>query len=203
MKDKHREEIFNLRFSSQASLPPPPSPFSFEAKGSDNLSPVGVSDVFSSPVLFLEESSPTPIIARSVSMDPVEKSNEIKSLTNRLTSVISHRNELLNTIESCNIHIQELHGSLKVREEREAELLNKLAEKDMLLGLLTEQLQRFAFHAYKKYAVLYVKIYFFHRQVFWRSKKLLGSIFKYECNVSGEQTSNFRRAVSRQFFLNE
>ena len=158
LEDKHQEEIINLRFSLQASLLPPPSPFSFQAKESDNLSPVGVSDVNSSPVLFLDERSPIPNIARSISMDPVEKSNEIKSLTNRLTSVISHRNELLNTIESCNSHIQELQDNLKLREDREAELLNKLAEKDMLLGLLTEQLQRFV--AFFQIVCIYLNSFF-------------------------------------------
>ena len=143
LENKHPEDTDNLRFSLQTSLNPPSSPFNFSTKGIDNLSPVGVSDVYSSPILFLEDRSPTPLVSRSVSMDPTEKSNEIKSLTNRLTSVISHRNELLNTIESCNNHIQELQDSLKERENREAELLNKLAEKEMLMGLLAEQLERY------------------------------------------------------------
>ena len=123
MGEKHVEEISNLKAQLQNSALP-----CNYAK--ENHSPVGVSDA---PIFLDLVPDYSPLATNNLNGNKAavisdKLSTEVKSLTSRLTSVISHRNELLNTIETSNVTIQELQDSLKTYEDREGETLNKLAE---------------------------------------------------------------------------
>jgi hypothetical protein len=68
---------------------------------------------------------------------------EVKSLTKHLSTIISHRNDLLNTIETSNITIQELQDTIRLYEAREKVISDNETEKDSMIEVLQQQLRKY------------------------------------------------------------